>query len=90
MNGELILVNAFDDIVRTNVRKLMEEIDMCRCEKCFLDACAIVFNNRYTHFVTTQQGALLAKVPVMNHGNHIDLIVEITNALQLVKNSPMH
>jgi len=90
MSGEYTLVNAFDDVVKTNVRKLMESMDMCQCEKCYFDACAIVFNNRYTHFVTTRQGMLLAKVPAMNHGNHIDLVVEITNALQLVKNSPKH
>jgi competence protein ComFB len=88
--GQYKLVNAYEDLVKTNVRSLMENMDMCTCEKCYLDACAIVLNRNYTHFVTTKEGELLGKIPDMNHSNHVELVVAITDALRLVKNFPKH
>lgn len=85
-----VLVNAYDDLVRTNVRHLMQKMDMCQCEKCFLDTCAMVFNRQYTHFVTTRKGELLAKVPEMSHSNHVEMTVVILDALRLVKSFPKH
>lgn len=88
--GEYKLVNAYEELVMSNVRELMKSMDMCTCEKCYLDACAIVFNRKYAHFVTTREGELLTKVPDMNHSNHVELVVAITEALRLVKNFPKH
>lgn len=85
-----LIVNAYDDLVRVNVRSLMDASDMCKCEKCFLDTCALVFNRKYTHFVTTREGALLTKVPEMSHGNHVEMVVTIMEALRMVKNFPKH
>jgi competence protein ComFB len=85
-----VLVNAYDDLIRTNVRRLMKEMDMCQCEKCFLDACALVFNGGYTRFVTTRQGALLAKVPESGTGNQMDMTVAILDALRMVQTRPNH
>ena len=84
------IVNAYDELVRSNVHNLMEMMDMCKCEKCFLDACALVFNNGFARFVTTREGELLGKLPDMNHSNHVDLVVAATEALTLVKNAPQH
>lgn len=85
-----VLVNAYDDMVRTSVRSLMSKMDMCQCEKCFLDACALVFNRQYTHFVTTRQGALLTKVPEMSHSNQVEMTVAVLEALRIVKSFPKH
>lgn len=89
-NTKYTLVNANEELVRTNVRNLMNKTDMCRCEKCFLDVCAIVFNKGFAHFATTKEGELMAKIPDMNHANHAGLIVAITAAIELVKKSPQH
>ena len=84
------LVNAYDELVQTAVRELMAKTDMCQCEKCFLDICAIVFNQGYTHFVNTREGQLLKKVPDMNLGNHVEMMVQVMHALRLVKTFPHH
>ncbi|MDR2932742.1 MAG: late competence development ComFB family protein [Oscillospiraceae bacterium] len=84
------LVNAYDETVRQNVRSMMEKTDMCRCDKCFLDTCAIVFNSQYSHFVTTREGEVLGKVPDMSPGNHAEMLVAIMKALRLVKDFPKH
>lgn len=90
LDEKYTLINAYDDLVRTNVRGLMKKMDMCQCEKCFLDACALVFNRQYTHFVTTRAGALLTKVPEMNHSNQVEMTVVILDALRMVKSFPKH
>ena len=84
------LINAYDEIVRMTVREVMDKNDMCKCERCFLDICAIVFNRGYTHFVNTKEGELLKKIPDMNTGNHVEMMVQVMHALKLVKNFPHH
>ena len=84
------LVNAYDEVVRMAVREVMDSTDMCKCERCYLDACAIVMNRGYTHYVNTREGELLKKIPDMNLGNHVELMVQVMHALKLVKNFPHH
>ena len=84
------LVNAYESIVRDSVRDVMKNTDMCKCERCYLDACAIVFNRGYSHYVNTLEGELLKKVPEMNTGNHVELMVQVMHALKLVRNFPHH
>ena len=84
------LINSYDDIVKLTVRELMNSADMCKCERCFLDICAIVFNRGYTHFVNTREGELLKKIPDMNLGNRVEMQVQVMHALKLVKSFPHH
>lgn len=85
------IVNAYDELVRQAVREAIAGDDeMCKCEKCFLDVCTLVFNEGFSHFVTTPQGTLYAKVDDMSTRNHVDLFVVVLQALQKVKERPMH
>ena len=84
------LVNAYDELVQTAVREVMSKTDMCQCERCYLDICAIVFNQGYTHFVNTREGQLLKKIPDMNLGNHVEMMVQVMHAMKLVKDFPHH
>ena len=86
------LVNAYEYTVMNTVRKLIEQDpDMCRCEKCFLDVCALIFNNGYSRFVTTERGALLATLnEAFDTGRDVELLVEAMNAIKMVKSRPNH
>lgn len=85
------VVNAYDELVRQAVHEAIDKDDgMCKCEKCFLDVCTIVFNSGFSHFVTSHQGELYAKVNDMNLGNHVDLFIVVLRAIQTVKQKPMH
>ena len=84
------LINAYDELVQAAVREAMAKNDMCQCERCYLDICAIVFNQGYTHFVNTREGQLLKKIPDMNLGNHVEMMVQVLHALRLVKDFPHH
>lgn len=90
MSDEYALVNAYDSLVREQVKLRMENEDMCRCEKCFLDVCAIVFNRGYVNFVTTRKGQVLAQVYETKTAGKVELAVKIMDAIQIVKGSPKH
>lgn len=84
------IVNGYDEVVRQTVRDVMAREDMCHCEKCFLDVCSLVFNSGFSHYVTTQQGALFTKMSDMNVGNHVDLFLAVLQAVEVVKARPSH
>lgn len=91
MPDKLTLVNAYDDIVRTQVKQLMSrEENMCKCEKCFLDICALVFNRGYTNFVTTHKGQVFTQLAESGISNQVDLTITIIDAINKVKSRPNH
>ena len=87
---EFEIVNAYYDIVTYNVRQLMKNMNMCDCEKCYKDACAIVFNTGYTNFVVKPVNAVLTKYTDTNPSEHIKLVVTIAEALKVVQRNPQH
>lgn len=89
-HDEYILVNITEQVVKKKVRAAMAEFDMCQCDKCYLDACAIILNKLPPHYVTTQKGKLLTLVDVSTLQSQTNLTVHVLQALILVKNSPKH
>lgn len=88
--GEFVLINVAEQIVEQKVAELMQQTDMCRCDKCRLNACAIALNALPPHYVTTNRGELLAKVSASALDQQTEVIVEVTKALMKVKEHPMH
>ena len=87
---DFILVNIVEELVKINVRNSMKEIDMCNCNKCQLNACAIALNSLPPKYVTTTKGALLAEIGLMNPTFLFDVLVEVSKALKIVKEHPLH
>lgn len=85
-----VIVNAYEEMVKQNVLMMIEYMDMCRCDKCVSDACAMVLNQLEPHYVTTRKGELLTIIPQTVRDKHIDLTVKVVQALQKVKESPRH
>lgn len=85
-----ILVNITEELVKKKVRQTMPTFDMCQCEKCYLDACAISLNNLKPQYVTTLKGTLLTKLSDTQFQYQTDLQIQVINALMAVKNSPRH
>ena len=88
--NEYQIINGYDEVVRQTVRDVMAREAMCHCEKCFLDVCCLVFNNGFSQYVTTKQGALYTKMTDMNIGNHVDLLLAVLQAIKTVKANPAH
>lgn len=84
------VVNAYEELVRQSVEMMIQYMDMCSCNKCIADACAMVLNQLPPQYVTTRKGELLSQIPRTKQDQHIDLTVKVVQALQLVKDSPRH
>jgi len=87
---QFILVNIVEEMVRQKVNELIKDIDMCKCEKCRLNACAIALNALPCHYVTTEKGALLAKITSTEVDYQTNVTIEVTKALMIVKGRPLH
>ena len=87
---KLILVNIVEELVRAKVSSTIQFIDMCRCEKCQLNACAIALNELPPKYVTTTKGALFAQLGVSGFEDQTAIEVEVMKALKIVKECPMH
>ena len=89
-SNEYVLVNIVEAIVRDKTRELIETMDMCCCDICYLNACAIALNSLKQLYVTTYKGALLSKISTVSVGYQAVLICEVLKALKIVKESPRH
>jgi len=87
---EFVLINIVEEMVRQKVNELIKDIDMCKCEKCRLNACAIALNSLTPHYVNTEKGSLLAKLQDAEVNYQMKLTVEVTKALMIVKEQPLH
>jgi len=86
----LILVNVLEELVREKVDSSIKSLDMCQCEKCRLNACAIALNALPAKYVTTTKGALMALLAASNLEYQTSVQVEVIKALNVVKENPMH
>lgn len=87
---EYVLVNIAEELVRKRVKDMMDEFDMCRCDKCYLDVCAIVLNKTHAYYCTTEKGKLLSLLETTDYQFKTDLYVGVLQALQFVRDHPRH
>lgn len=88
--GDLLLVNIVEDMVRRKVDEMVRDMDMCGCERCRLNACAIALNHLPAHYVTTEKGALLGELEDVGISYQTNVTVEVTKALLVVREHPLH
>jgi len=87
---EYVLVNIVETLVKNKAKDLIKTIDMCQCNKCYLDACAIVLNNLEPLYVTTRRGELLSRVETIGYQYQSKMMIEVLKALNAVRKSPRH
>ncbi|GHU81262.1 hypothetical protein FACS1894191_8010 [Clostridia bacterium] len=88
--AEFALVNANEELVVNIVKNMMQFVDMCKCEKCFKDTCAIVLNRMSPQYVTTHKGSMLSQLPQMEMMHHAEITIMVVQALKIVGDSPQH
>ncbi|MCL2095538.1 MAG: late competence development ComFB family protein [Oscillospiraceae bacterium] len=86
------LKNTLEDaVIEETVASLKHIPDVCRCEKCFYDICALALNEFPSYYATSEQGELIRKA---NNLLNIEMRTKITaavfKAVELVKQTPMH
>ena len=87
---QLILTNIIEEMVKQTVNSIIPTMDMCTCEICRLNACAIALNALPAHYVTTTKGSLMARISIERKDYQIQVLVETTKALMMVKKHPLH
>ena len=86
----LILSNLTEELVKETISSIIPTMNMCTCEICRLNACAIALNALPPHYVTTTKCELIAKISTEMRAYQIQVLVETTKALMIVKEHPLH
>ncbi len=76
-----------DDMIEDILEK--EELD-CRCERCIEDVKAIALNNLRPMYVATEEGVLYTKLKEMNFQFKADVVREIMNGVEKIRQNPRH
>ena len=58
----LEIKNYMEEVVFNHMDKVLNNMEICKCEKCRMDIAAIALNNLPTKYVVTQKGELYSKV----------------------------
>ncbi|NLV76509.1 MAG: late competence development ComFB family protein [Tissierellia bacterium] len=77
-------------VMDTIDRIIRERDDICDCDRCRLDIAAIALNNLKPKYVVTEKGGLYAKVDILDYQYDVDLIKEVTQAIEIVNKQPHH
>ena len=85
-----IFVNVAEEIVRSKVPAIMEESNMCTCERCTNDVVALALNKIPPRYVVTRKGKLYARINACLPQYQADLLEAIVNACNTVKTNTRH
>jgi competence protein ComFB len=82
--------NYMEEIVFAQMKEILQDINMCTCEKCLLDIAAIALNDLPPKYVVTEKGELFSKINTLEQQFDVDVVAAITKAAVLVKRNPRH
>ena len=89
-NEQYMLANYWESRVMERAKTIVSKMDMCQCEKCFFDVCALVLNKLPPQYVTTHKGNLMIKVPNTSAKSELELTILISRSAKMVRDKPMH
>jgi competence protein ComFB len=82
--------NYMEEIVFSQLKEVLDDINACTCEKCILDVAAIALNDLPPKYIVTEKGELYSKIGSLKQQFEVDVIAAITKAAVLVKRRPRH
>lgn len=82
--------NYMEEIVATTIKDVLEDINMCTCEKCIMDISAIALNDLPPKYIVTEKGELYSKINALKQQFEVDVIAALTKAAVIVKRRPRH
>lgn len=84
------LKNYMEEIVYSLMDEVLDNIKICRCEKCMMDIAALSLNDLPPKYIVTEQGEVYSKLSTLKAQFEVDVIAAITKAAILVKRKPQH
>lgn len=82
--------NYMEEIVFSQMKEILNDINMCTCDKCLLDIAAIALNDLPPKYIVTDKGELYSKINTLGQQFEVDVVAAITKAAVLVKRKPRH
>jgi len=79
-----------EEVVFTMMENVLNDIDVCKCEKCKLDIAAIALNKLPSKYIVTEKGELYSKINTLIQQFEVDVVSAITKAAIIVKEYPRH
>lgn len=86
----MLIKNYMEEIVFNTMKEILDDLNVCKCEKCILDMAAIALNDLPSKYIVTAKGELYSKVNLLKQQFEVDVISAITKAAILVKRNPKH
>lgn len=84
------LKNYMEVIVKHQMKDVLKDIDMCKCEKCVLDIAAIALNELKPKYIVSEKGELYSKLDTLKKQFDVDVTAVIAKAALIVKRNPRH
>ncbi len=84
------LKNIMEDFVLSMIGEILADTNVCTCELCKLDICAIALNSLPSLYIVTEKGQLFSKTNILIRQFEVDIVAAITNAAAIVKLKPRH
>lgn len=82
--------NYMEEIVYNQMKEILTDINMCKCEKCLMDVAAIALNDLPPKYIVTEKGELYSKINALSQQFEVDVVSAVTKAAILVKRRPRH
>lgn len=83
--------NTWEDMVVDEVEATLKHVkDICKCERCFAEICAITLNSLTPHYVTTAMDELYDRVSMLDLSKQIQITTEVFNSIDSLKANPLH
>jgi len=82
--------NYMEDCVLDLIDPVLDDLGMCKCEKCRYDVLAIVLNNVRPKYVVTRKGGMYTKLAALQSQFNVDILTEIAKAAEVVRDNPRH
>ena len=82
--------NYMEEIVYSQMKDILCDINMCKCEKCLMDIAAIALNDLPSKYIVTEKGELYSKINALSQQFEVDVVSAVTKAAILVKRRPRH
>lgn len=93
MEGDIILANIknyMEGVVFDVIDEVLDDIKMCKCDKCILDIAAIALNDLPPKYTVTEKGELYLKINILKQQFEVDIISAVIKAADIVKRNPRH
>lgn len=82
--------NYMEICVERTLDKILENYDICNCDRCRADIMAIALNRLPAKYVVTPEGEKFFKLASIQNQFEVDTIAEVTKAIEIVKNNSRH